>query len=326
MAAAFVEKRVKGVRITPYNGKIQDKDESYYMQFRLIICGLDSIEARRWINAMVVDMLDPENPESLKPLIDGGTEGFKGQARVVLPTLSSCIECQLDMHAPRPAVPLCTLATIPRQPQHCIEWAHIIAWEEHRKDDILDTDNPEHITWLYEKSLARAKEFNITGVTYSLTQGVVKNIIPAIASTNAIIAASCCNEALKILTSCNPFLDNYMMYSGDDSVYTFTFKHEKKDDCPVCGNLARDMDVDPNMTLEDFIASLGERAESQLKKPSIARGEGGSLYVQFPPQLEEHTRPNLSKRMRELVVNGEEIGVTDPAFQIPFKFKLQFTK
>jgi NEDD8-activating enzyme E1 len=74
-AAKFVERRVKGVKITPYVGKIQDKDEDYYMQFHLIICGLDSIEARRWINATVVDMVDSENPESLKPLIDGGTEG-----------------------------------------------------------------------------------------------------------------------------------------------------------------------------------------------------------------------------------------------------------
>ena len=75
MAAAFVEKRVKGVKITPYNGKIQDKDEEYYMQFKMVICGLDSIEARRWINATLVDMVDMEDPESLKPLIDGGTEG-----------------------------------------------------------------------------------------------------------------------------------------------------------------------------------------------------------------------------------------------------------
>ena len=59
-----------------YYGKIQDKDEDYYMQFNLVICGLDSIEARRWINSTLINMADPENPESYKPLIDGGTEGL----------------------------------------------------------------------------------------------------------------------------------------------------------------------------------------------------------------------------------------------------------
>ena len=71
-----MERRVKGVKITPYHGKIQDKDEDYYMQFKFVVCGLDSVEARRWINATLIGMVDFENPESLKPLIDGGTEGI----------------------------------------------------------------------------------------------------------------------------------------------------------------------------------------------------------------------------------------------------------
>lgn len=51
-------------------------DEAFYMQFGLVVCGLDSIEARRWINAMLVDMVDIENFDSFKPLVDGGTEGM----------------------------------------------------------------------------------------------------------------------------------------------------------------------------------------------------------------------------------------------------------
>lgn len=75
VAAKCVMQRVKTVRITPFYGAIQDKDQSYYEQFKMVVCGLDSIEARRWINAMLIDMVDPDDMESLKPLVDGGTEG-----------------------------------------------------------------------------------------------------------------------------------------------------------------------------------------------------------------------------------------------------------
>lgn len=75
VAAQFVEKRVKGVKITPHNNRIQDFDEDFYMQFTIVVCGLDSIEARRWINATLYGMVDQENFDSMKPLIDGGTEG-----------------------------------------------------------------------------------------------------------------------------------------------------------------------------------------------------------------------------------------------------------
>ena len=51
-----------------YHGKIQDKDDDYYKQFQIVICGLDSVEARRWMNATIVN-LSQELGEAI-PIID----------------------------------------------------------------------------------------------------------------------------------------------------------------------------------------------------------------------------------------------------------------
>lgn len=68
-----------------------------------------------------------------------------------------------------------------------------LEWEKNYPGVKRDNDNLEHMTWIYEKSLERAKKYKIEGVTEMLTLGVAKNIIPAIASTNALIAAFCTN-------------------------------------------------------------------------------------------------------------------------------------
>ncbi|KAH8995403.1 NEDD8 activating enzyme [Lactarius akahatsu] len=322
VAAEYIMKRVPGVKVNPYYGKIQDKGDDYYMQFNLVICGLDSVEARRWINATLVNLVDPENPESLKPLIDGGTEGFKGQARVILPTVTSCYECSLDMLNKPTGFPICTIANTPRLPEHCIEWASVLEWPKVKGDTKLDTDDPEHIQWLYNVALGRAREFKIEGVTWSLTQGVVKNIIPAIASTNAIIAASCCNEAFKIATSSAAYLNNYFMLIGTEGVYSYTFEHEKRSDCPVCGGESLEISIPESWTVESLIEMLVEKQDIQIKKPSLSTPTK-QIYFQAPPQLEKATRPNLEKKVSELVPDGGDVTVT--ATSLPFSLSLRIT-
>ena len=50
-------RRVEGVTVTPHYCPIQDKDASWYRQFQVIVLGLDSIEARRWLNAMACSLV-----------------------------------------------------------------------------------------------------------------------------------------------------------------------------------------------------------------------------------------------------------------------------
>jgi ubiquitin-activating enzyme E1 C len=104
-AAKFINDRIPGCFVVPHYCKIQDKGEEFYKQFHIIICGLDSVVARRWINGMLISLLIYEDgildQSTVIPLVDGGTEGFKGNTRVILPGLTACIECTLDLYPPQ---------------------------------------------------------------------------------------------------------------------------------------------------------------------------------------------------------------------------------
>lgn len=56
--------------------------------------------------------------------------------------------------------PLCTIASTPRLPEHCIEYVKLMQWpKENPFDTNIDTDDPAHISWIYEKSLERSDKF-----------------------------------------------------------------------------------------------------------------------------------------------------------------------
>ncbi|CAL5416081.1 unnamed protein product [Camellia sinensis] len=302
VAAKRVMERVAGVNIVPHFCRIEDKELDFYNDFNIIVLGLDSIEARSYINAVACGFLEydsDDNPreETVKPMVDGGTEGFKGHARVIVPGVTPCFECTIWLFPPQVKFPLCTLAETPRTAAHCIEYAHLIKWDEVHSGKTFDPDIPEHMQWVYSEAVKRAELFGIPGVTYSLTQGVVKNIIPAIASTNAIISAACALETLKIASGCSKTL-----YNGVEGLHTKVTEFVKDKDCLVCGPGIL-VELDTSVTLRKglkFIDLLAEHPQLLLSRGSVTH-RGKNLYMQAPPVLEEMTRSNLDLPLFDLM-------------------------
>ncbi|KAK2727768.1 hypothetical protein QYM36_008304 [Artemia franciscana] len=268
-------------------------------------------------------------------LIDGGTEGFKGNARIIMPGKSACIGYTLNLYPPQVNFLLCTIAQTPRLPEHCIEYVRMMQWpaetpfgkdidvdnSEHIQwifekvlergsqygvrfspaemlfhlgiwdaAMLIDGDNPEQIQWIFEKALERGSQYGISGITYRLTQGAVKNIIPAVASTNAVIAAAYATEVFKLLSGCAPIMNNYMVYT-----YAYTFEKEKKKDCMACSLESQIITLREESTLRELIDFLIESPVYQMKSPGVtmvtAEGRNKSLYMKA---LREHTEDNLS--------------------------------
>ena len=68
----------------------------------------------------------------------------------------------------------CTLTNTPITPEHCVLYIKELEWDNNFKHPI-DTDNIDHITWIYEQALGRSKIYGIEGVTIQQTLGNLNN-------------------------------------------------------------------------------------------------------------------------------------------------------
>ena len=179
------------------------------------------------------------------------------------------------------------------------------------------------MTWIYEKALKRANDFHIEGVTYNLTLGVVKRVIPAVASTNAIIAAACAQEALKILTKFSVCLNTYMLYNGRQGATADVVANEKKAKCLVCSVKVQEVKISSDSSLEDFILQL--KSEFQLQNPTIMGAKG--IVYDGNPQFVADFKKELPKTFSQLIAeksvsNPDELSIVTKAFLNPTKICL----
>ena len=312
VAAEFIKKRVPECNVNAHFCKIQDFDDEFYKQFHVVIGGLDSVTARNWISDKLVEIARSTNDEIQIPYIDGGTEEWKGHVKVIIPNKTACMCCQRSLFPPPVVFQECTVASSPRQPEHCVIWAKEMQWEKLRPGETVDGDNDEHVQWIMDQALEHAKRFNIEGVTFSLAKGVIKNIIAAIASTQAIVAAMCTTEALKLVTGAGPTIDNNLLYAGDLGVYMNHFRFDRDPECPVCSRRLNKVPRVEGETLEQLM----ERLKTDFGYDARAiMADGEQLYLQIIAQTHE----NLKKPVAELTRPGAEFVAQGRGVE-PFEF------
>ena len=66
--------------------KLEVVKRAIYKNTDVVIAGLDSFDARRWLNSLAVDLK--------KPLVTGGMYGLMGHVQRIIPYETPCFECQ----------------------------------------------------------------------------------------------------------------------------------------------------------------------------------------------------------------------------------------
>jgi len=234
VAVEWIRSRVPDYKISSHKQCIESFPLEFFATFHLIITCVDSLETRRWVNKIVADLA---REGEVVPLIDGGSEGFKGHACTVIPGHTSCLECLTPLFASEHR-PICTISSIPRDLEECIEWAAFAAWPRLRESSDFDYRNSEHVSWVLEYAFEKAISCSIN--TESLTLELLKNtlrlVIPAVSSTNSVIGGICSIMAMNILhgKAISAEEENFYMYNGEDGAYFEKFAIGRYTDCPVC--------------------------------------------------------------------------------------------
>jgi ubiquitin-activating enzyme E1 C len=57
VAAERINARVSGAKVSAHHGRIEDFPPAFYLDFHVIVLGLDSLEARRYMNTVICSFL-----------------------------------------------------------------------------------------------------------------------------------------------------------------------------------------------------------------------------------------------------------------------------
>ena len=166
----------------------------------------------------------------------------------------------------------------------------------------FDKDDDDTLDFVTATANLRAQIFGIESKSKFDTKQMAGNIIPAIATTNAMIAGLCVMQAFKVLKGENAKSKMIFLDRGHMSATSFD---EPNPNCVVCNTAMARLQVDPEKaTLNDLVQVVLKTKLSYGDEISILSEKG----LVYDPDLED----NLEKKLSDLgIAESSAITIKD---------------
>eukprot|EP00055_Hartaetosiga_balthica_P003557 m.8183 g.8183 ORF g.8183 m.8183 type:complete len:611 (-) comp3048_c0_seq1:133-1965(-) len=183
---------------------------------------------------------------------------------------------------------------------------------------VFDKDDEDTMNFVYAASNIRAYIFHIDNKSLFDVKSIAGNIIPAIATTNAVVAGLIVNEAFKIiagkLDTCKAvYVSRTLM--GGNSILSAHALHKPNPKCYVCSSRPTcTVHVDIGTTTLHMLAEEVLKGALSLIEPSVSLSSGKEvLYVPEDDEEKDMLETKLYPRLLSSfeIIDGSKCTVTD---------------
>ncbi|KAI9755737.1 MAG: hypothetical protein M4579_004167 [Chaenotheca gracillima] len=162
----------------------------------------------------------------------------------------------------------------------------------------FDKDDEDALDFVAACANLRAHVFGIETKSKFETKQMAGNIIPAIATTNAMVAGLCVLQAFKVLKSRLDTARMVFLTRSTERVLTAEKLRSPNPECPTCGVTQVPLEVDTSRATLNHLVGDFLRLELGYGEEFSVNSEIGTLY---DPELDD----NLAKKLSDLGIKAD---------------------
>lgn len=201
------------LNIIYYETKVEMLPLEFFETFHIIICCLDNIDSRQWVQNVVENI----NQKSDVLLIDCGSEEFQGH--ISIDPIGKDFS-KLFSERKHDKIPICTISNSVRSLYHIILYSCLIQWPKIYSCD-FEILNEEHLEII--RNIVNLKILNDNIPMTLITSKEILEAFEAFTITsspiNSLVASLCVQKVLNLINGINVKEENFLFINAQTGIF-----------------------------------------------------------------------------------------------------------